>query len=218
MSPRLWTWLSAVGLLLFVAIVAMQGAGVAGFDPAQQQISEYVHSSASAVMVVGFLAWSLSLLILAGLTQASARDHREEDWPINLQAGALVVAAVGAFLLACFPTDRGVAVPGVVTHASATGQIHDAASALCAASILVAALVGAMRCSGSIRALTAALIATGLASSVVLLAIGDPVPGIRQRVLVAAGCLWQATWLWKLRTEAVATSPRSSADSRCNTS
>jgi Protein of unknown function (DUF998) len=218
MSARAWIWVSATGLLIFVAIVATQGIVVAGFDPSRQEISEYVHSSAGAEMVVGFLAWSLSLLALAGLTAVIARDRGEGNRLTYLQIGALLSAAAGVVVLACFPTDRGAEVPGVVTHITASGQVHNAASALATISIFVAALTGAVRRGGSIRVLTLGLLATGILSSVVLLAVGDPLPGIRQRALVAVGCLWQAVWLVSASREASPTLPRSNADSRCSTS
>jgi hypothetical protein len=116
------------------------------------------------------------------------------------------------------PNDRGIEVAGAVTNATFTGHVHDAASTLSTASLLVAALAGALRRSGSIRVLTLALVVTGIACSVTLLAIGDPVPGIRQRVLLATGCLWQIAWLLMLRAETAPTSPGSSGDSRCSTS
>jgi hypothetical protein len=217
MPIRAWIQISAAGLLVFAVTVATQGIVVGGFDPAEQTISEYVHS-AGATIVVGFLAWSISLLALAGLTFAVARGCSGRDRLTWLQAGALLGAAVGVALLALFPTDRGAEVPGAVTHTTVAGQVHDAASALVAVGILVAAVIGAVRYDGSIRALSLSLVAIGAASSVAMLAIGDPLPGVRQRVLVAAGCLWQAVCLLRLRAEAAATSPRSSAGSRCSTS
>ena len=190
---------------------------VANFNPSRQQVSEYVHSSAGALMTVGFLAWSLSLVALAGLTFAAARSRGEWGRLAPLQSCALLLAAAGIGLLACFPTDRGIEVAGAVTNATFTGHVHDAASALSTVSLLVAALAGALRRS-SIRVLTLALVVTGIACSIALLTIGDPVPGIRQRVLLATGCLWQIAWLRGLRAGTAPTSPGSSVDSRCSTS
>jgi hypothetical protein len=214
-SLRAWIWVAAVGLASFVAIVAMQGVLlIPSFDPGHQQISEYVHSPAGAVMVVGFLCWALSLAVLVGLiARVDCGDRLAHP-----QAGALLLAAVAVVVLAIFPTDRGTAIPGVVTHASLTGQIHDAASAATAVGIFVAALVGAARRGGPVRALSLALVGIGIAASIVLLALGDPLPGGRQRVLVAVGCLWQAAWLLEMRLDVTPTSAGSSAGSRCSTS
>jgi Protein of unknown function (DUF998) len=218
MPIRAWTQISAAGLLIFVAIAATQGIVAPGFDPVRQAISEYAHSSAGAAIVVGFLAWSVSLLALAALTFTITQSRGEADRLTHLQTGALLSAAVGIALLAPFPTDRGAEVPAVVTHVTVAGQVHDTASAMATIGLFVAALTGAVRNGGSIRVLTLTLVAIGVASSVAQLAVGDPLPGIRQRVLVAAGCLWQAAWLLELRAKAANTSPRSSAGSRCSTS
>ena len=205
-SLRAWTWVGVIGLAVFVTVVAAQGVLlVPGFDPGHQEISEYVHSPAGAAMEVGFLCWALSLAALARLT---ARI----DWSAGgdrlacCQAGALLFAAVAVIVLAIFPTDRGAEVPGVVTHGSLAGQIHDAASASTTLGILVAVLIGAARRGGPIRALSLALLGIAIVSGTVLLVIGDPLPGGRQRALVAAGCLWQAAWLLEMRRDVIPTS------------
>ncbi|HEX5594074.1 MAG TPA: DUF998 domain-containing protein [Solirubrobacterales bacterium] len=185
-------WTSAVGLTIFVAMVATQGIWVVDFDPARQQVSEYVHAGAGAVAVVAFLAWAVSLMALAGATLSSAGDDRLAC----LQASALLCAALGVILLACFPTDRGAEIPAAVTHATAAGRVHDLASALTTVSILLAAITSAVRVRGSLGTLILGLMVLALSSSVILLALGDPLPGIRQRALLGAGCIWQATWLW----------------------
>lgn len=217
MGPRGLIWTSAASLSIFLAVVASQGIWVAGFDPARQQVSEYVHTSAGTVMVLGFLSWAVSLLALAGATFALRRDEAV-SWLAYLQAGALLCAALGVVLLACFPTDRGAEIPGVVTGATSAGEIHDLASALVTASIFAAALAGAVRMPSSLRTLTLSLVLIAIGSSVIFLAIGDPVPGIRQRALLGAGCAWQIAWLWTSYRLATSTSPRSSLNSRCSTS
>lgn len=168
-------------------------------------------------MVFGFAAWAISLLVLSVIT---LRLGGGETAPGStyLQAAALICAGLGACLLACFPTDRGAEVPGVVTHATAAGRVHDLASALVTAGVLVAALVGAARSRNSFRAFTLALLAISISSTVVLLAIGDPLPGIRQRILLGAGCLWQVALLWVSYRGLASTSPRSIPGSRCSTS
>ncbi len=207
MSLRAWIWVAVVGLVIFVAVVATQGGLLApSFDPGRQEISEYVHSPAGAAMVVGFLCWALSLAVLASLIAHVYWTPGGGDWPACLQAGALLLAAVAVVVLAIFPTDRGVEIPGVVTHATLTGQIHDAAAASATVGILTAALIGAVRRGGSIRVLGLTLVGIGIASSVVLLAMGDPLPGVRQRALVAVGCLWQAAWLFEVSRDVAPTS------------
>lgn len=218
MPTRVLFWVSAAGLSALVAIVAVQGVVVPGFDPGEQRVSEFAHSPAAALLVVGLLAWSLSLLSLAGLTLAVARSRGGPDRLACVQTAALLTAAASIALLAFFPTDRGEEIAAVVSHTTAVGRVHDAASGLAAVGLLAAALVGAVRRNGWVRVVTLALLAAGIASTVILLAAGDPLPGLRQRLLLAVGCLWQVAWLLELRGEAVATSPRSSAGSRCSTS
>ncbi|HST68185.1 MAG TPA: DUF998 domain-containing protein [Solirubrobacterales bacterium] len=217
MGLRALIWTSAAGLSIFVAVVATQGIGGTGFDPASQQVSEYVHTSAGTAMTFGFFAWACSLLALAGVTIALARGETVSRLAY-LQAGALACAGVGAVLLGCFPTDRGAEIPGAIVRDTATGKVHDLASAMTTAGILLAAIVSAVRFHGSLRALTLGIVGVACSSTVVFLLIGDPLPGVRQRFLLGAGCLWQAVVLWASYRVPASTSPRSSLDSRCSTS
>jgi hypothetical protein len=216
MSPTQWIWLSAVSLATFVVAVSMQPLLVPAYDPLRQQISEYVHTSAGPVMVAGFLAWSISLAALGALLSSERRPGLR--WLSSAQVASLFCAAAGAALLACFATDRGARVRGVVTRGTTHGQIHDLASGVVTVGILLAALTGAAQSRGWLRTATVALLGVGLASSLAFLAIGDPLPGLRQRVLVASACLWQLTWLIALSRGQASTWPRSSEGSRCSTS
>lgn len=204
---------SACGLGLFLLIVAGQPLLEPSYDPLRQEISEFVHTGAGPVALVGFLAWGSSLALLADLVfQApSSRDRRAA----RIEAIALVAAALGLLLVSCFATDRGVEVAGAVTHRTVVGRIHDAGSALVTASILVAVIADALR--ERRAALACSVIAAAIISSAVLFALGDPLPGLRQRCLVACACLWQAVVLHHLWVR-TPTSDRSSGDSRCSTS
>ena len=196
MSARALAGISIAGLLVFAATIATQQPLVSSFDPARQMLSEYVHTRLGALAVAGFVAWGISLAAAAGLTIVAASRR---GWMARLQAGALLAAAVGILLVACFPTDRGLAAPGVVTEATVAGQVHDAASAGATACVLLAALLGAARFPGRIRTLSLVLLSVALAASAVLLGIGDPLPGLRQRLLLAAACVWQGGWVLFLR-------------------
>jgi hypothetical protein len=118
-------------------------------------------------------------------------------------------------LVICFATDRGAEVAATVTHRTTPGRIHDVGSALVTASILIAVIADAFRERSA--GLTSAVIAAAVISSALLFALGDPLPGLRQRCLVACACFWQAAVLYRFWTRS-ATSDRSSADSRCSTS
>lgn len=201
MTPRAWIIVSSGGLATFVLIVATQGLlPGASFDPAHQTISEYAHTSAGTLMVIAFIAWGLSWAVLAGTGLTQYPDSRP-PWLLTLQRIAFAGTAIGLALIASFATDRGLVEPGVVLHATTAGRIHDAASALVTVGIPVAALAGAALAGGRVRILTLLLMAI-VAVDVLMLALGDPLPGIRQRILVTAGCLWQALWLttlWRAR-------------------
>lgn len=195
MTSRVWIAIAGSGLAAFVVIVAAQGlVPGANFDPAQQAISEYAHTSAGVLMVVGFIAWALSWAVLAGPGSTSLPGSSSPRI-LALQKVAIASTAIGLVLVACFATDRGLVEPGVVLHATTEGRIHDAASVLITIGILVAALTGAALVGGRVRILTLLLISVAVATDVLMLALGDPLPGIRQRILVTAGCLWQAIWL-----------------------
>jgi Protein of unknown function (DUF998) len=200
-TSRAWIAVAGCGLAAFAVIVATQGLlPGASFDPAHQTISEYAHTS-GALMVVGFLAWALSWAVLAG-PGAAPSPSSSSPRLLVLQRIAFAGTAVGLVLVACFATDRGLVEPGVVLQATTEGRIHDAASALVMAGILVGALLGAALIGGRVRALSLLLISTAIVADVLLLILGDPVPGIRQRILATAGCLWQALWLaalWPVR-------------------
>jgi hypothetical protein len=197
-----WITVASSGLAAFVVIVATQGLlPGASFDPVHQQISEYAHTSAGALMAVGFLAWALSWAVLAGPASALPPGGSPGRL-LSVQRIAFATTTIGLVLVTCFATDRGLVQPEVIIHSTTGGGIHDAASALVAAGILVAALTGAALIGGRFRTLTLLLMSIVVAADVLMLALGDPLPGIRQRILVIASCLWQALWLatlWPMR-------------------
>jgi hypothetical protein len=205
---------SACGLGFFLLVVAVQPLLEPAYDPLRQEISEFVHDSDGVVALAAFLAWGASLGLLAGLV-AQAPLSPDRRAAARTEAIALAAAAFGLLLVTCFATDRGVEVAGAITHRTMAGRIHDAGSALVTGSILVAVVADAVR--ERRAALACTVITAALASSAVLFALGDPLPGLRQRCLVASACLWQAVvlyrfWAWS------STSARSSAGSRCSTS
>lgn len=187
---------SALALGLFLLAVAVQPLLEPSYDPLRQEISEFAHTDYGAVVLVGFLAWGTSLGLLAGLV-VHAPSPSGRHRAARLESIALVVAAFGLVLVTLFATDRGVEVAGVVTRHTVAGRLHDAGSALVAISILAAVLADAFRSRSA--ALASAVIAAAVGSSAVLFAIGDPLPGLRQRCLVACACVWQAVVLGRLR-------------------
>lgn len=199
----MWIAVAGSGLAAFVVIVATQGLWPgASFDPAHQTISEYAHTSAGALMAVGFLAWALSWAVLAGPGLAPPLSSSSPRL-LSVQRIAFAATAIGLVLVTCFATDRGLVQPEIIVHSTTGGGIHDTASALVTVGILVAALTGAALVGGRVRTLTLLLLSIAVAADVLMLALGDPLPGIRQRILVIASCLWQALWLatlWPMRS------------------
>lgn len=207
MSYRARIALAAGALAVFLFVVATQGVlFVPSYNPAQQQISEYVHTPAGALMTIGFLAWAASWATLAGLPPSPSSEATGTRRRIAaVQRTAFIAAGVGLALAACFATDRGIVEPGVVVHPTAVGHVHDVASALATISIVVAVVCGAVARGGKIGVVSLLLVGSALTADAVLLGIGDPAPGARQRILVAAGCCWQTIWLVALWRERSAT-------------
>jgi hypothetical protein len=189
---------SALTLGLFVLAVAVQPLLEPSYDPLRQEISEFAHTGLGAIVLAGFLAWGTSLGLLAGLVvqaPSSASFHRAAQ----VESTVLGVAAFGLVLLTLFATDRGVEVAGAVTRHTVAGRLHDTGSALVTVSVLVAVVADAFRSRNT--ALASAVIAAAIASSAVLLACGDPLPGLRQRCLVACAVIWQAVVIDRLRRQ-----------------
>lgn len=182
------------GLTAFLAITIAEHALEPQLVPARHTISEYVNTGTGALMTAAFLAWAGSLLATAALAWRDRRPGERAAAPAAL-AALLAIASAGLVLTACFATQTsaGVLPPG--TELTASGRIHDLASATAQEAMLIAALVTIARFwrRRAVRVLVAALLAVAVVSSAILLAIGDPVDGVRQRILVGVGCAWQAT-------------------------
>jgi Protein of unknown function (DUF998) len=168
-------------------IAALQPLLEPSYDPLRQGISEFVHTGAAAIVLVGFVSWALSLALLGNLVaEEPARGPRRSA---RLESAALFAAAVGLGLVTFFATDRGAEVAGAVTQTTVPGHLHDAGSALVTIAIPIAVVADGWR--ERDPRLAAAVIVASLLSSAVLFALGDPLPGLRQRCLVVCACLWQ---------------------------
>jgi Protein of unknown function (DUF998) len=205
---------SACGLALFLVVVAVQPLLEQSYDPLRQGISEFVHTDARAVVLIGFVAWAVSLALLAAVLSGDrAGDGRRRA--IRLEVDSLLAAVAGLGLVALFATDRGAEAAGTITETTISGRLHDIGSALITVAILAAVVADALH--ERDPRLAATVIAAALGSSLVLFAFGDPLPGLRQRCLIASACLWQVAVLHRAWSRAP-TSERSSAGSRCSTS
>lgn len=162
---------------LGAAIVALLVAHLveSGLSPKDHQLSEYANGPHGWVFTAAMVLWAIALVAGAPAVGGAVR------W-------CFVVAGAAAVVVATFPTQavRGKVPLGV--ERSAGGWLHDRAVLVLSIALVVACLLVIRDRSRPmmVRVPTAALLGTGVASSVVLLAIGDPAPGIRQRLLVAA--------------------------------
>ncbi len=178
-------YLALGGLLGFVVCLVLEHALAGSLNPARHEVSEYVHTDTGAVMTIGLGLWAGSLAASAVITWRT--------WRARALAALLALGSLGFVLAACFATQTsGGALPPGVTLTT-TGRLHDVGSGLASLALLAAAIVSAARprSPGWLRRWTTVLVGVAIIGSIVLLAIGPPVGGVRQRLVIAAGLLWQ---------------------------
>ena len=177
------------GVIVLLVVVAAEHLAAPSLDPERNRVSEYVNTSAGALMVAGFAAWALSLAALAELAR---RDGR------GALAALLALAAAGVVVTALFPTQTsaGVLPPG--TERSLPGRLHDLASGVLTLALVAAAAasIAAIRSPRAFRRLVIGLLILAGVLAGALDAAGAP--GLRQRVLIVAACGWQLLVLWAL--------------------
>lgn len=172
-----------IALAGFVLILLAEHVLVSRLSPVTHQISEYANTGWGWLMTTGFVLWAASLALAAIDLRAT-----------RLPAIALVLAALGALLVAAFHTQTiaGRLPPGV--RLSSDGRLHDIGGEILSGGILAAALlVAAARVlprTGQVGGLL--IVGAAVIADVALLAAGDPAPGIRQRLLILAAVAWQA--------------------------
>jgi hypothetical protein len=191
---RIIAMLATGALTAFIGAVAVHHVINADLEPVDHVVSEYANAKAGATMTAGFLAWALSLAAMSWIALRDRHTPPAGRWALS---AFLALAALGAVLTAAFPTQAVAAVVPAGTPRTAAGRLHDLGSATATLAIVGAATVAlrAVTCPAWIRPVTAALLLGAVACSVVLLALDDPVPGVRQRSLLAAGCAWQGALL-----------------------
>jgi hypothetical protein len=180
-----------VGVLAFVTIVVVEHLADSSLDPVTHEISEYVRGPLGWLMTVGFIVWALSLIAAALAMSARTRGRQT--------AIALLIAAGGLLLTACFATQTSAGRLPPAASLTVTGRLHDIGSGLATVALLGAALLSLRsRIAHGLRRVTLALLTLALLGDVTLLLMGPSVAGIRQRLLVAAACGWQLTLAWFL--------------------
>jgi hypothetical protein len=190
---------AGAGLVAFAAIIGLEHVLQSDLDPVTHEVSEYVHGSGGWLMVGGFLAWAVSL----AATAIAAREAGPR--PRLLRRGAVAflgIAAGGMLVTACFATQTsaGMLPPGV--RLGTAGRLHDVGSGVATLSLVAAAAmtIPDSTVSSGYRVRTAAILLAASAADVALLLIGPAVGGLRQRILLACGLVWQATALQAWRT------------------
>lgn len=178
-------YLALGGLLGFVACLVAEHALAANLSPARHEVSEYVHTETGAVMTVGLGLWAGSLAVSAAIAWRA--------WHSRVLASLLALGSFGIVLADCFATQTSAGALPPATHLTTTGRLHDIGSGLASLALLTAAIASAARpCAPRwLRIWTAVLAGAAVVGSIVLLAIGPSVGGIRQRLLIASGLLWQ---------------------------
>ncbi len=185
-----------MSLLGFVAIIVTEHLLDPSLDPLRHQVSEYANSDSGPLTTIGFLLWALSLLATGLLVRPPQGERR--------LVVLLLLAAAGVLLVAVFPTETsaGELPPGATLTAG--GRLHDLGSGLTTLALLAAVAVAALspRWDRAFRHRSAALAAAAIATSLALLLVGPEVGGLRQRLVLLAGCCWQLLLLAELRQPA----------------
>lgn len=165
--------------MCFLALLAIEHVR-SDLNPLSHQISEYA-VGADQLMTFAFASWIVALLALA---VAAGRQGRRSE------ALLWIGGVVGVALTALFETQTVAGrLPAGVEYAI-SGRLHDVGSGAASLAIASAAAYWIIMRGEGWR-FAAFLLAASVSGSVVLLAVGPEVGGLRQRMLVLAGCAWQ---------------------------
>jgi hypothetical protein len=184
----------AAGLLgVFVAVLVLEHVLADQLSPTRNLVSEYANASgvAGPLMTVGFAAMAVAIALTGVLVLALPKR------PAGVVLGALLlVAALGmaGTAVARTQTVAGVVPPGHTL--TMTGHIHDLASGVVLFGFFPAVLVSLIRFPRprwfGIIAVTAAVIS-------LLFTAASATPGLRERIEVAAACVWLLALLTVVR-------------------
>jgi hypothetical protein len=183
--------LARAALALFVACLVAAHLLNTELDPARHMVSEYANHRAGWVIEAGFGAWIAALLLGAGETSTRA---------VSI---LLVVAALGVSVLAIFHTQTSAGrLPSGVAR-STGGRLHDLGTDLATVALLAAAVTSAAaarRRHDPQSATIVVILGVVVFATVVGLAIGPSVAGLRQRAMLGGAVMW----LWLLSRPAAA--------------
>ena len=194
-------WTGLLGVSGFVICVVAAHLTRPSLDPASHMISEYARYGPRAVITVGFGLWAISLVASAVYVAGT--------WPPTLASRALSVlmllAAVGVVALAAFRTQTSAGELAFGRGVSLEGRLHDVGSGVVSLALFAGAcLVVLSRVLPHWRRLAGvALLVAAVAVHVAFLSIGPEVGGLRQRLVLLCGLMWQTLLLsWRGRPDA----------------
>ncbi len=201
----------------FVLTVVLEHFLVPELQPARHTISEYANArgGAGALMVAGFLIWAASLATTALLILRAHLQGPAGVMPAlrNVLFALLLVAAVGAMVVALFPTQTDAGLLPAASLESDTQRLHALGSDLIQLSFYPAVLLSLILPTPrwfSIVAVAVLVIAVAVVPALAVLDV--EAPGVRQRVQLAAGCGWQFALLAASRSAAAAASSTAAAE------
>lgn len=207
--------IAVAGLGGFVTSVVLEHILVASLSPATHQVSEYANDPRSGwLMTAGFIAWAVSL----GASGAYALGGKRPRLSAAI-AGVLSLAAAAMLLTAAFHTQTVAGTIPAGQRLTASGRLHDLGSGIATLAILAAAILSAQaeRASRAFRQFVWGAVLFAASSDIALLIVGRSVGGVRERILIAIGCLWQAAYIATLRKQSGASSPDQPSDRRGRT-
>jgi hypothetical protein len=179
-------------LAVFMTILIAEHFAQSGLSALRHQISEYANHGGGWLMRVGFVAWATSLLACA-IVQF---QRRAASLATRFSAWSLVLAAAALILTAIFNTETIAGELPMGAQLTNSGRLHDLGSGAATVAIAGAALADACARSTAscLRRLSWTLIGCAAVSDVAMLVVGPSVGGLRERVLVALACSWEAAF------------------------
>jgi hypothetical protein len=191
---------STLAVAVFVVTVAAEHGLESRLSPVTHMISEYANTGWGGLMVAGFVAWGFSF---AGTALLGSRywGHAGIRWSDRVLIGCFWLAAAGALVTASFSTQTSEGVLPAGVKFTLRGRLHDLGSGAITLGIFGAALAALVVIDWSVafRRWTVGVIVFVIATDAGLLAVGSSVGGLRQRLLVAAGCAWQLSIIMVFR-------------------
>ena len=191
----------------FVLTVLLEHVLAPDLGPARHGISEYANARGAAgpLMVAGFLMWAGSLGTTAVIVLRDSLRGRAAMTRVlgSVLSALLLIAAVGAVLVAVFPTQESAGRLPLGELESNSGRLHALGSDLIQLCFYPAVLLSLMLPGPRwFPSVAVALLVVAVAVAPALAVLDIDASGARQRVQLAAGCGWQFALLAAWRSAA----------------